>query len=315
MNVLSRLLGALGPAGGRIGRLLAAAVHVIGTDRVLLIPFLLLFLLKAGRAALLLFLLFLGFVTRDWETAFPLMLVAMAYLPVEMILQTFLQAALSRMTYDTLLNGRSSASATLLALLRNLPSLVFIGLVSALVRHVSESRQGGILGFLLALLMFAVREVWDLVSNFGISGIIVENASVRTLVDRLKALRAHVPEALAGVIGIDLLGGALTALFAGGVVLGLFGGGLLGYLYADRLPSAFLVQFDDLQVNTLPSLALLSISFTISAVFQAATVCAKSLYFTVLYVLVVRPQDLPEGRRQDIETVTAGAARGATASA
>ncbi|MBN9673550.1 hypothetical protein JF539_24555 [Labrenzia aggregata] len=273
-----------------------------------------LFAVKLGRALLLLYLLFLAFVTRDWDRAFPLMLIAMIYLPMETIVQTLLQAAVSKIGYDTLTSGRSSGPAVAHALMRNLFALLFIGFVSAIVRHVSESKQNGILGFFLAILVFAVTEVWDLVSNFGISGIVVDNASVRTLVQRLKELRAHVPETLAGVIGIDLAGSLVSALFAGGILLGLFGGGAAGYVYADHLPQAFLAQFGSLEVNTLPSLLLLSISFSLDALVKSATVCAKSLYFTMLYVLIVRPQELEASQAAAIESVataTLGAKAGA----
>lgn len=306
MTFLSPVLAGIGPAGTRISRLLRAGVDVIGSDRFLVLPFVLLFLVKAGRAALLLTLLYLGFVTRDWDTAFPLMLIALAYVPFEVLLQTFCQAALSKMTYDTLRNGRISLPATGGALLRRLFTLFFIGLVSTLVRYVSDAKQNGFFGFLLALLLFAVREVWDLISNFGIAVIMVERASLGTLVDRLKALRQHVPETLVGVIGIDLAGSLVTSLFAGGVVFGLFGGGAAGYIFADQLPGAFLAKFDEVGVNTLPTLAILMISFTLSALVQAATICAKSVYFTLLYVMVVRPDELPADRRAPLEAVLDG---------
>ena len=284
MEFVSYFVSVFGKSGARIGRLLKASLSVLQRERLTLLPFLVLFLLKAGRAYLLLYLLYLGFVTRDWDQAFPLMIVALIYLPCEIILQTFLQAALSRMASDTLTEGRASWSGIAATLLRNLFPLLFIGTISALVRKASDSKQDGIFGFLLAILVFAVAEVWDLISNFGISGIVVENASIKTLVERLKSLRSRVPEALTGVLGIDLVGGAIAWLFSGGIFLGLFGGGAIGYFYADKFPEMFTAHFDKVAVNTLPAFALLALSFTLDAIVRGCgCLCQKPLFHNALY--------------------------------
>ncbi|MBY6002603.1 hypothetical protein KUV62_01710 [Salipiger bermudensis] len=301
MEVVSRLLRLFGTRAGRIGGMIRAALSVLGTDMKVFLPFLILFVLKAGRGLLSLALLYMGFVTQDWERAFPLMLVFMVYLPVEIVVQTLLQAAMSQMARDALVEGRPVWSRVAVTLLRNLLPLLFIGAITYLVRRARGVEQGGILGFVMALLVFVVAEVWDLVSNFGISAIVVENAGLKTLVARLKQLRGHVPETLVGVLGIDLAGGVGQALFAGGVVTGLFGGGALGYVFADSLPEMFLARFGEVDVNVLPPLGLLALSFTVSAAISAATVLAKSLYFTSLYLFALRPDDLPEDRRKALE--------------
>lgn len=262
-------------------------------------------MLKAGRGLLALFLLYLGFVTQDWDRAFLAMLIFIAYLPFEMLVQTFVQATMSRMARDTLIEGRISGKEIAKTLLGNLFSLMFIGAISYLLRRASDSKQSGFLGFLVAILVFVVAEVWDLVSNFGISAIVVERAGVKTLVARLKDVRSHVPETLVGVIGVDLVGGIAQTLFASGVVFGLFGGGAFGYVFADKLPASFLAQFGEVTVNTLPALGLLALSFTLSSFITSATVLAKSLYFTCLYLFVLHKDDLPNSRSQALEQMLA----------
>ncbi len=313
MDFVSSFVSFFGDSGSRIGRLLKASLSVLKNGWLSLIPFLILFAIKVGRAYLLLYLLYLGFVTQNWDQAFPLMLVAMVYLPCEIIIQTFLQAAMSKMARDTLMDGKISWSGVGYTLLCNLFSLLFIGIISAFVRKASDSKSDGILGFLMALVMFAVAEVWDLISNFGISGIVVENVSIKTLVERLKSLRSHVPEALTGVLGIDLIGGAVSAIFAGGIFMGLFGGGAVGYFYADKFPEMFVAQFDAVAVNTLPAFILLGLSFTMDAIIRAAVVCAKSLYFTMLYMVILHPDKLPEGTASETENILSGAIKGAAA--
>jgi hypothetical protein len=301
MTFVTRGLSLFGGKAGRIGAMIRAALSVLGSDVKVFLPFLVLFVIKAGRGLLALWLLYLGFVTQDWERAFSLMLLYLVYLPFEIILQTFLQAMMSQMTRDTLIEGRISWASIAGVLTRHLFTLLFIGVISYFVRRASDSKQEGFFGFLVALLVFVVAEVWDLVSNFGIAAIVVERAGIKTMVARLKELRTNVPETLVGVLGIDLVGGVAQAIFAGGVVLGLFGGGAVGYVFADQLPEIFLAQFGEVPVNTLPSLALLALSFTISAFIAAATVLAKSLYFTCLYVFVNDNKELPEARSVDLQ--------------
>jgi hypothetical protein len=305
MEIVIKLLALFGARTGRVGAMIRASLTILGSDMRVFLPFILLFLVKAGRGLLALFLLYLGFVTQDWDLAFPAMLIFMTYLPFEMLVQTFLQAAMSQMARDTLIEGRISGKEIAKTLLGNLFSLMFIGLISFLVRRASDSKQDGFFGFLVAVLAFVVAEVWDLVSNFGISAIVVERAGVKTLVSRLKALRSHVPETFAGVIGIDLIGGVAQTLFAGGVVLGLFGGGAVGYVFAENLPTHFVAQFGEVAVNTLPALGLLALSFSLSSFITAATVLAKSLYFTCLYLFVLHKDDLPSNRSQALEQMLA----------
>ncbi|EBA18744.1 hypothetical protein RSK20926_13514 [Roseobacter sp. SK209-2-6] len=295
------MLALFGAKTGRIGEMIRASLSVLGSDVRVFLPFLILFVLKAGRGLLALYLLYLGFVTQNWDQAFPLMLVFLAYLPFEILVQIFLQAAMSQMTRDVLISGQVSSIGIAKTLFGNLFSLLFIGLISVLVRRASDSKQEGFLGFLIAIVVFVVAEVWDLVSNFGISAIVVEKAGIKTLVTRLKELRSHVPEALVGVIGIDLAGGVAQSIFAGSVVVGLFGGGAFGYLFADNLPHGFQAQFGEITVNTLPSLSVLALSFTLSGFIAAATVFAKSLYFTSLYLFVVHKDNLPDEKAPSLE--------------
>lgn len=301
MQLVTQMLALFGAKTGRIGEMIRASLSVLGSDVRVFLPFLILFVLKAGRGLLALYLLYLGFVTQNWDQAFPLMFVFLAYLPFEILVQIFLQAAMSQMTRDVLISGQVSSIEIAKTLFGNLFSLLFIGLISVLVRRASDSKQEGFLGFLIAIVVFVVAEVWDLVSNFGISAIVVEKAGVKTLVTRLKELRSHVPEALVGVIGIDLAGGVAQAIFAGSVVVGLFGGGAFGYLFADNLPHGFQAQFGEITVNTLPSLSILALSFTLSGFIAAATVLAKSLYFTSLYLFVVHKDNLPDEKTPSLE--------------
>ena len=298
MQFITKLLALFGARTGRIGAMIQASLSVLGADMRVFLPFGILFVIKAGRGLLGLYLLYLGFVTQDWEQAFPLMLVFLAYLPFEMVVQTFLQAALSQMARDVLVEGQLSGLNIVKTLLGNLFSLLFIGLISFLLRRASDSKQSGVLGFRITLVVFVVAEVWDLVSNFGISAIVVEKAGVKTLVARLKDLRSHVPETLMGVIGIDLVGGVLQTFFAGGVVLGLFGCGAFGYLFAENLPQNFLARFGEISVNTLPTLCILALSFTVSGFIASAVVLAKSLYFTSFYLYVLHQGDLSQGHQQ-----------------
>jgi len=308
MDTLTALLRHFGKRTGRIGVMIRAALDVLGSDMTVFLPFLILFLLKAGRGLLALALLYLAFVVQDWDRLFSLMLVFLIYLPVEVIVQTFLQAAMSQLARDALVDGKPYWSRVGLTLLTNLFPLLFIGAISYFVRRAKGSGQDGVVGFLIAIVVFVVAEVWDLISNFGISAIVVEKAGVKTLVARLKQLRAHVPETLVGVLGIDLAGGVAQSLFAGGVVVGLFGGGALGYVFSDSLPEMFLAHFGKAEVNILPSLGLLACSFILSAFIASATVLAKSLYFTSFYLFAMRPQDLPEDRRNRLEAALVSAA-------
>ena len=159
MEIVTKILALFGVRSGSIGAMIQASLSVLGSDMRVFLPFLLLFLLKAGRGLLALFLLYLGFVTQDWGRAFPAMLIFIAYLPFEMLVQTFVQATMSQMARDTLIEGRISGKEIAKTLLGNLFSLMFIGVISYLLRRASDSKKSGFLGFLVAIVVFVVAEV------------------------------------------------------------------------------------------------------------------------------------------------------------
>jgi hypothetical protein len=165
----------------RLSAMIRAALSVLSGDVKVCFPFLLLFLIKAGRGLLARWLLYLGFVTQDWERLFTLMLIYPVYLPFEIILQTLLQAVMSQMTRDTLIKGRISWAWIAGVLTRHLFTLLFIGVISYFVRRASDCKQEDFFGFLVALLVFVVAVVWDLASNFGIAAIVVERAGISGL--------------------------------------------------------------------------------------------------------------------------------------
>lgn len=292
MNLLTRFMSILGQRGDRIGSLLQTSLTIMSGKINVISPILLLFIVKLAEYGIYLALLYHSFVSKDYDLVFNLAVALFFILPGRMLFETFVQAYIAKRTHDALCQKPSTLIQVLGSLLLRSFKLIAIGLISALVRKISEHQGNGIMGFLAALIAFAIKEVWDLVSNFGIAAIVIDDQSGKSFKQKLLELKSHISEVLVGVIGIDLMAGVVMSIFGGGAFFAVFGGGALGYFYSDRFPTSMLTQFGEASVNTFPFFLILIISFTFCALVSAVGQATKSVYFTIFYSALNHAEDI-----------------------
>ena len=87
------------------------------------------------------------------------------------------------------------------------PQVRWLGILDMAAAWIAWRRNSsGKNGFLTHLLLGAMTESWDLVNHFLLPAFAVDRVGFREGMEKLRAARENVPEALVGVFGIDVVG-------------------------------------------------------------------------------------------------------------
>ncbi|WP_029056740.1 hypothetical protein [Stappia stellulata] len=221
---------------------------------------------------------------------------------------------LSRLVYDTAC-GRDASVQTAREELADLKGSVrILGLIDMAGAWVALRRGNG--GLVTRLILGALIEIWDLVNHFLLPVFAIDKLSFREGGERLYTLKNHVPETLAGVFGIDIMGGVVRTILGPlyliaiilGIVLGLaagsimptaFSAGPLGDLFSsipDGLP------FDEQTLfNWLPLFVLIFFTFVGNAIFGRLVTAIKVIYFTLFYTRIAHADSLAHDIREELD--------------
>lgn len=171
-------------------------------------------------------------------------------------------------------------------------------------------------GFITRIVLGAAVEIWDLVNHFLLPVIAIDKLGFRDGCSRLYTLKDHVPETLAGVFGIDIMGGVLRTilgpLYLIAILLGIFaglafGGSLPASFSAGPLGDAFqtipgwLPVDEQTLFNWLPLFVLLFLSFVGNAIFARLVTVIKVVYFTLFYTRITHNDALAPDIRNELD--------------
>lgn len=214
---------------------------------------------------------------------FLLVLLGIVLAPVALFYDAFQRAKVCALGYDVA-RGEDATIPKAKEQIRPIRGTLFLlGLIDLAVSTMrSQSRnRGGIIGIISMILIAVLAEVWDLISNFLLPAVVIEQKGPKEVVGELKELKRNVPAAIVGVLGFDLFGSVARSLVFGvWVILGLVGIGLPLFFFGVN-PVTFIL--------TLLTLTVIIIS---SAIISKMVIGAKSVYFTLFYMALVRPHEI-----------------------
>ena len=201
------------------------------------------------------------------------------------------KALQSMLVYHTATKGESTLREVRTEYKKISRKMFLVGLADYFVEKSQNSTKKGIIE---KLLLSALDEVWDLLKNFMIPVIAVEQKSIEEAAKDLKLLKSRAPEVLVGVLGIDFVGkflvGALFPLFFVIFVLSIGLSWLLPFAFAN-VTQVTLSNFSFALVGVV--LGFYVISVIISLIYIVA-VSVKTIYFTILYTMIKYPQRINE---------------------
>lgn len=303
----------IGDRMAQLGYLLKNTFTIFGRDRDILVPVFQMSL----YAAVLVTLFFAGIaaiIVDRGGLSFWLLLIAFVLFVFKFFFYNRLELRLSRLVFDTA-SGRDATVNTVKNELAGMGSRTrILALLDMASVWIASQRGNG--GFLTRLVLGAVVEIWDLVNHFLLPVFAIDKLGFKEGCERLTSLRNHVPETLAGVFGIDIMGGVLRSIMGpvylvaglGGVAAGLFFGaglpasfsaGPLGDLFG-TIPEA--LPFNEQTLfNWLPVFVLIYFAFVGNAILARLVTVIKVVYFTLFYSRIAHAEALAPDIRQELD--------------
>lgn len=296
----------------QFGFLIKHTFTIVGRNRALLAPLFVMWAYAAVMVMVFFIGLFLVFYENGNSTWF-LLAGALMFL-YKYFFYNRAELTLSRLAHDTAAGGtptRAEARREISGLGSQVRTLALLDIAAAWVAS-RKNKEGG----LMAMLLGGIVEVWDLVNHFLLPAFAVDRLSLRDGIAELKRLKDYVPETLAGVFGIDIMGGVIGTLMAPLYIVGILGGIGLGLIFGGGMPTAFAAgQLGDLfsgmselgpigpetVFNWLPVFIFVSLGFLFHALLARAVTAIKVVYFTLFYTRIMHPEALAPDMRADLE--------------
>lgn len=296
----------------QLGFLVRHTFTIVGRNRALLGPLIVMWL----YAALMIGLFFAGIVLAVYGKGNSIwfLLGGAAMFVYKFFFYNRAELTLSRLTYGTATGGtpsRPEARREIAGLNSQVRTLGLLDMAAVWVSS-SRNKEGG----LTAMLLGSLVEVWDLVNHFLLPAFAIDRLSLSDGVAEMKRLKDHVPETLAGVFGIDIMGGVIGSLMKPLYLFGGLAAIALGLLFGGGMPDAFSagalsgISSDipqlgpigpDTVFNWLPAFVMLFVAVLIHALFARAVTAIKVVYFTLFYTRIKHPEDLASEMRAELE--------------
>lgn len=180
-------------------------------------------------------------------------------------------------------------------------TLRIMAIVEVIVDYLTSSGgdEGGILNMIKQILLKALEEVWDLLSHFMIPAVAIENKHFKDIVPELKSLKNNVPATLSGVFGIDFAGDIVRTLLFPVYLIFLAISVGIGYLVAIFTEST-IITIAGFSFSWVPVLAMLYIIILIGGAIKVIVEGIKTIYFTIFYTSILRPNEIQESMRDKI---------------
>ncbi|MCV2892737.1 hypothetical protein [Lentibacter sp. XHP0401] len=296
----------------QLGFLVRHTFTIVGRNRALLEPLFMMWI----YAALMIGLFFTGLVLAAYENGHSawFLLGGTVMFIYKFFFYKRAELTLSRLTYGTTTGGmptQREARREISGLSSQVRTLGLLDIVAVWVTS-RKNKKGG----LMAMLLGSIVEVWDLVNHFLLPAFAIDQLSLRDGVAKIKRLKNHVPETLAGVFGIDIMGGVIGSLMKPLYLFGGLAGVALGLLFGSGMPDAFsagalseisrdIPQLGPIGPNTifnwLPIFIIVFVSVLLHSLFARVVTVIKVVYFTLFYTRVMHPEHLAPEMRADLE--------------
>lgn len=157
-------------------------------------------------------------------------------------------------------------------------------------------------GILISLFLGALTEVWDLLSNFMLPSVVIEQKKLKEIAPEIKSLKANVPATLTGVFGLDFAGDAIKTLLLGMSAFLLILSIMVGWLLA-FVTDAGVMSFGETQgfaFSWIPVYAAFFLATILFGVIRKFIESIKVIYFTVFYTSIKQPGKIVESLRDDL---------------
>lgn len=284
--------------------LLKNSFSVMGKDRDIITPTKKMAILSVFITTIV-FGIILSFLTGKF--IFTSILILLFVLPIIIIYRFFYnirqKACQSWIVYNTITGKDISYSDSIEHVKQERSSLRKIAFIDILVSYVgsqgNNNQRRGISAIIVSILLSALVEVWDLLSNYMIPAVVIEQKSLKQIIPELKALKRNIPATLVGVFGIDFVGNVLTGLLIPIYLLLIIISAGIGYLMAPIVPNT-VFTLAEVSFSWIPIFVALYLGFVFGGILKAFVQSVKIIYFTIFYTALTRSNKLSPSIRREV---------------
>lgn len=154
----------------------------------------------------------------------------------------------------------------------------------------------------ILLLGFISSETFNVLGHILVPIIVIENVGLHQSVIRLKEMRQHIPETLAGVFGVDITNKVLGITFLPFTIIVLILSFTIGHHFYTWFPINTVVTITNATFSWLPiAFALLALIFILSCI-RPTMDGLKIIYFTLLYAITNHPEQIQDSVQKEFKT-------------
>ena len=180
-------------------------------------------------------------------------------------------------------------------------SIAFIDLIKWYIENSNNRQRTWIKWIIVGGILSWLEEILDLISNYLLPAMVIENKSISAVKDDLKEVKDNVPQALVWVFWIDFLGSAVNILLWFVYIVMICLGGLIGWgmwFVSDTL----IITIWDHYVSFLPLLIFIIIISIISVIILRWVDAVKVIYFTIFYTSIMKSENIIADLRDDLNS-------------
>jgi hypothetical protein len=166
---------------------------------------------------------------------------------------------------------------------------------------IGQSAGYGLFHFLVAGAMAILEGAFEVAESYLLPTLMIENISLKAAAGKLKSLKSHVPEVLAGTFGLDIFGGVASTMLRFVYFALIWASVLLAYFLPKLIPTLPCVVLHSCHIFVFPViLAVVLISF-MKRVIRIIVTSMQATYFSVSYTLINKPSELSLEMKQKVE--------------
>lgn len=216
--------------------------------------------------------------------------------------RAFQKSVLSHETYQVICGEDATYNGSKETIKNREGSIALLAIVDVIITKLLNSADDedntGIAGFILNLLIEAAEEVWDLLENYVVPAIVVDDVSITEIPSKLKGLKNNVPGTLTGVFGIDLGTSMLSnILFPAVLISWVF---FIGVGVATSPLTTHTFSVSGVNVAYIPLIIAVYTTILFFGLVGVITESLKATYFTAMYTAIQHPDTIEDSRRQGL---------------
>ena len=179
-------------------------------------------------------------------------------------------------------------------------SIAFIDMCRRYIETQENNERNGIKWMVIWLMISGLEEVLDLVSNYLLPAMVIENKSLTESAQDLKQLKTNVPQTLIWVFGIDFVWKIVNTLMWWAYFVIIWIGLLIGWSLGWFVDTMNMIIFNQ-QITFLPVILSISIVLIIGWVLDVIVNSIKTIYFTIFYSNIMKWNEINSELKQELE--------------